>query len=1628
MESSLPPSSSSTAIRPIVRSQPQPQIRCGSSSRERSRSRSQSLAPQAATSGAGSSIPSDSPSSLARLKSSLFGAQGTAGTDGKSRPGMPRSASSNEILAWRTQQETGTAQGHAESRKASDASWISQGSGVRFAVSPENGQGSSAQGDHGRARDRSSTAYSSYSRSTGGSLFSPAHQAYASSSTSLHPTSLSLARTRSGTSSSTASSEFPPTPAQNAGSVVYRSRSNTSVVALAPSRKGKEPDHDGGREVPWKTGVPILSPPISPQVHATARRTPMPALIDPRFTFPMRRGGLNNSGSGSGSAQSRPIGLGFNTGTQDEWRGSWNRDTTEQGNGTSFVASLGSRPLVDDFGRPLPSFQSYASPPSAAVTPSPKLALLPPHEPFSPTSPITSTFPSTEPPVAPVLDAPFSFSSMTSPRSKAKRSGTFSKRRAPRNSTSIRATSPRSRARRRSTASSAGSIRSSSGRVPRSASLPNLRDAASSSPRRPSIPFETFEPRGPRTRSPRTELRARRSLETGSVPLVFPSKRSGSRTRKPPVPPRNPQRTHTRTSSHNVVTSGLCGSYAFAHPRVTVVTISPTASAASILNDDQAPDGIRRPLSPIGKGKAVVREGPLSDAEVDRLIDDVDRSSVRRVLLENEASRAERAAWSDSATKALGYGLSLRLADRERQRQNDEKNLAAAQKRKADLKRVRKDVARRKRQQAGTDSEMEDNTRYHSASGGLPALASPQGSPPVPHSFDPFTMLGRKLSLKGRRGSRDRRPSDTGVVSDGAGLGIIGSIRRKRSEAGSRPSGDAATSSATGPPSTPKTLLVRGQPIRHLRTASSVDSLYERANVAAGRAGQPGVPSVNHVATTYGQALTSPPDQPSPDTSERRRPSVQAQNAFLSLPPHLHHLLRSPERESFSPSRRPPPVPSLRPPPHVEQSRTLTTSASLPVLVERDSTLRHSGDSSISAARLNLALEEQLQKEHRPTTKQLNALPIATTSPLIWQSTESGPALPMSTSPAAPSELALPPVQPLRLAASRSSPNLASAAAGVSDVPSQRLTASVSSWLTTDDDPLRVSMRQGQHSSPVRPSPPRSMRRKSSSPSQGRHSRNSSGSSALNMDVEPTYENLFISPPRRSRPTGAVLPLGEPLPAAQSGLPPALERPRFGRVPTSPVEVQARPASMASHEAVPQEQEAQELLGDDSGEYESGRMRTTQKSIEGLFALPSTSNDTAPSIYLSVDEPSSYSTAVSGPSFLARPNHAVRNSSFASRPSTAQSTAYATAEEGTSINTETGDLPEIVIPDESPVLRSGDLALATSAPFRPLPTPTQTTWAATSFAREYLGSYEGSPAPAPPASIPSPPITAKRVSADGSGSGQSFLELADQDTEDEQRATPSPSSFIDFSPPSTAPNSPTVPAHFAPVPPSLPQSPTSESSAAFPDLAYRDSHLSFPSMHFVNPLRVSSSSRASGSHYSGLEDRLNDFPAPPVPVTDDSASDGDDEADLDEAEESHDATQTVRLPSILAEPFRERSASALRSLTVRREPSSVRSRSRSSLSLAETSEYTVQSAAGGERAADSSEDEDQGVRRLANTGIPNLAAFSTTTERPVSTQSWLDLSDSGMEEPARREKSVKGTSRSSGSYPRSLKSSSRTYL
>ncbi|GAA5842610.1 hypothetical protein JCM9279_003638 [Rhodotorula babjevae] len=923
-------------------------------------------------------------------------------------------------------------------------------------------------------RHRSSTAASTSSRATTSSLFPldrDGHDRHPSSSTSAPPErSSDMYRTASNTtSSSTGSSDFPRTPAQLSaplGAVVYRSSGSRSPLPQLSSRKGKEREHDPGRGA-WQPGAPVLTSPTSPsrrlpsQVRGLA---PAPSITDPRFSFPMRRGGPTSSSGGSGGSggggshvlhptRSQLVGLGFRTAepqTQEGARCSMDEERRRGSAGcalgeSSFVANLAARPFSADH-----DHVAAAAYPSYAATPT---GLMPTRD----TSPSLSTPSLLAPsPILPTSPLAPNFSSAATPPPSARRA-TRSRRRS------------RKHVKRRHSTSSSSSSDTRALRA-RSASVPNLRKAAGGSRqhgRRPSIPLE---PRDPRTGSLEADRSLPGSLRQGPTPSVFPSRTTGGTSRhrphaseplpsiplKPPVPPR---------TRRNVVPVSKYEALIGARPRLVVVDASSSVAAHEDVDDE------RRPPTTIAA--RTDRRGALTDADVDLLSRDErdgDDSSVRRVLRDGALLRAERAAWSDSAMRGVGFGLSLKLA--EQQRKAGRRSLAIEQ-RKAERRRMRREVAQRRRREAAeAESEAErGDGRYERR-----VRVAPDYSPPMPSSFEPFAQLGRKLSIPRMR---ERRSStDGGGASDGLGLGIVNALKRVRSRSHVRSASAtstaevaavvAAAAPAPARPSTPRT--VRGQAIRHLHRASSVDSLCARTHPHSATS-PPQLPqlinsttfkslaaAVEQVTTQYGEALTSPFDQPFQPVGEMRRPSVMTQNAFLSLPPHLHHLLRSPERQSYTPARPAPTAP-------FGPATSAPTRVSTP-------------DSTASAARLSLALEEHLREASGSPTKALEDLPVATTTPLMWRARDP------SSQQSSPTS---------RLASSRSAPALAEAA---------RLSRS-----PMDE---QVSASGFEHPYAQRSSGSAAVRRQ---PSQ--LSRQSSSGSVVDLTSDGNWNDLFFLQPRR---------------------------------------------------------------------------------------------------------------------------------------------------------------------------------------------------------------------------------------------------------------------------------------------------------------------------------------------------------------------------------------------------------------------------------------------------------------------------------------------------------------------------------
>ncbi|GAA5992129.1 hypothetical protein JCM5350_007021 [Sporobolomyces pararoseus] len=817
-------------------------------------------------------------------------------------------------------------------------------------------------------RDRNSTASytvstassrSSYSSRPSHPFFQPTHSRDVSSSTSLpssqlhfpipstssfpiepilqpnnlrpRTSSLSYSRARTpsnGSTASSASSDFPITPAIPTST--SRRRISTTTEQ---NRKEKGISED------WSNGLPVLGGSHSGKG---------PAMVDPRFTFPRsRQQGLTSSTGRiltSFNQDSHPIGPFGETRKTSEDKGNLNE--------RSFIASLGSKPFVDSTGHELPIFS--ASPPTQTTSylpTSPLQPAFPPPSPFSPTSPIASISETPQRPTISTFLPHFASSSPTKTARKSpskRRSNSFTRRvrrrSSPRKLPSHRRASSSSSPHRRQTSRSSSLHHHEPSSIwtrtlrHRSHSVPDLRIHARSQSVPTPIPFDTFSPRSPYAHEPgsrRPSIADELLFEKGkgkegerstSIPLA-PQVRQAS----PTIPSRSlqPKSVSTRPKAKRTASSipAVKGSLMLPHPKVIVSYLGKVTS-----DKEDSVEAIQKRYREGGEASTLNEPLEILDSLERRKTiegdeESIDHSSVLRVLRENEESRKEREAWSDSATKTLGLGLGLKLAEFERKRSTrGAGNIAfggAGAKVKQERKKARKQVEKDKRRAAesGTDGEGGPNSPRR-------RRQAAESSPPMPHSFEPFVHLTRKLSLS-RSKSRD-----LAIKEDKAG--ITGGVATRKSD------------QDLEAPSTPRT--VRGKPIRHLRTSPSVDSIFSRN-------GPPLPPHVcqNDSDTQYGQAVSF--DDSLPLSEEHRRPSLTTQNAFLSLPPHLHHLLRSPERETYEPSRAPPPIPPSQYSLSQDSNRLSTSSVA-------------------SAARLSLALENHLSK-----------LPSQASTPTIAQST-----------------------------------------------------------------------------------------------------------------------------------------------------------------------------------------------------------------------------------------------------------------------------------------------------------------------------------------------------------------------------------------------------------------------------------------------------------------------------------------------------------------------------------------------------------------------------------------------------------------------------------------------------------------
>lgn len=287
--------------------------------------------------------------------------------------------------------------------------------------------------------------------------------------------------------------------------------------------------------------------------------------------------------------------------------------------------------------------------------------------------------------------------------------------------------------------------------------------------------------------------------------------------------------------------------------------------------------------------------------------DEAERSSMQRVLREMDESQAERAAWSDSAIRGVAYSLSARLAERDARRARRRLRQSSGEVR----PRTRSRTASRRAAGGATDSETDSAPSWRADKGlfsrrttprrtpgrgrrsvttqplvlpGGPADSVPQESPPVPTSFQPFHFPGPRSS----------RSTSARASEDGPRTSLSQSLRRfaRRPDSKVRASHSMSTLNEGAP------RHVLGRPIRHVRQAASTSTTHSL----------PFAPPFTNAKGYWndslgecsGEAISTPQRFGSPG----RKASVVSQNAFLTLPPHLHHLLRTPV-DSGVPQSRP---------------------------------------------------------------------------------------------------------------------------------------------------------------------------------------------------------------------------------------------------------------------------------------------------------------------------------------------------------------------------------------------------------------------------------------------------------------------------------------------------------------------------------------------------------------------------------------------------------------------------------------------------------------------------------------------------------------------------------------------------
>ncbi|KAK4705487.1 hypothetical protein P7C70_g716, partial [Phenoliferia sp. Uapishka_3] len=376
------------------------------------------------------------------------------------------------------------------------------------------------------------------------------------------------------------------------------------------------------------------------------------------------------------------------------------------------------------------------------------------------------------------------------------------------------------------------------------------------------------------------------------------------------------------SAPHGAVPVSLCEAFTFPRPRLAAV--SPPTSPES--DRTKTPDNGRADE----KGKSKEIDGSAREVDVK------EDGSVRRVILENRASQLERTLWSEEGLKRSRSATVRRRKAKARARSESRARASGEESGEEGLglgidvetegsmgkgtsieRRIAERRGERERKEkakmGGWNSGEGEGARarLHSNSGSAQISSSEHNivpeinypiSPPITRSFDPFAaFVGRLRGMSASR-SRDRlkpKSSDLPQTQSSSDLshlsGVLGatSAPRKRSNP------------VLHQPFPEQNLLPR----QHLRSSPSVDSLYSRPNVLTRR-----FTSQSDDEGNFGQAITSLV----PNSPERVRID-RDKNAFMSLPPHLHHLLMEPRifesrRESFIPSRVPPPIPYDSPP------------------------------------------------------------------------------------------------------------------------------------------------------------------------------------------------------------------------------------------------------------------------------------------------------------------------------------------------------------------------------------------------------------------------------------------------------------------------------------------------------------------------------------------------------------------------------------------------------------------------------------------------------------------------------------------------------------------------------------------